>query len=516
MSKFTSDSSVSRILKNGVFTALRMGIYTVSGIVLIPFLMKSYSSSVYGLIALAGFLTQYVGLISGCIGKSVARYLNVALNQNDWKQANEIFSTAIIANIAIMCIQLPLFAVGVWKLDWLIDFPAEVAGDFRILVICNIIIFFINMMSGVFMTPIYASNRLDIFEKLIILSQFLRVGLLFLLVTLIGPKLWVIGVVDLGISLGMFVIGFIIYRKLVHGNLAFRRSYITKKWIRPVLDMAGWSLVSSLGFALFTRTDVWMINRFVHEGLAGVYAALLVWPNLVKQVGGVIGNLVAPVLTIDFAKGDHERMRRVCLLTSQLLSFGAAYGCGVFIVAAPGLIELWLGESYVQYTIWVQLLVGQLALTISGSIIWNIFVTIGKTKYMGVGNIVTGTLNILLSMLFIRMGYGVIGVVAGSLIALFLKENILFPLWVSKETGIQYRKFLWIYLKSGLVFGAVMLAGYFVWSYTNEFSFLWLAILMLFTFFVAALLSLLLSNREEKDAAFQLVRTALLSARAKS
>lgn len=477
---------------------MRMGIYTAAGLVLIPFLVRSYQPGVYGLIALAGFLTQYVGLISGSVGKAISRYLNVALNQNNWEQANEIFSTAIAANLGIICIQLPLFIIGVWKLDWLIDFPPEVAWDFRVLVICNIFIFFLNMLAGVFATPIYASNRLDIGEKLNIFNQVARVLLLFALVGKIGPKLWVIGVVDLGIALGMLAVGVFIYRKLVHGRLHFSRRNITKKWVKPVLNMAGWSLVSSLGFALFTRTDVWMINRFINKDMAGVYAALLIWPNLVKQVGGVVGNLVAPVLTIEFARGNHERMRRVCLVSSQLLSLGAAYGCGVFVVAAKELIRLWLGEGYVQYAIWVQLLVGQMVLTISGSVIWNIFVTTGKTKYMGLGNILPGILNIVLSLMLIFMGYGVVGVLCGSIVAFFLKENLLFPLWVSRETGIPYRTFLWMYARAALLFVGVVATGYATWHHAGTFSFMWLVEMMLLTLAVFFLFTLLVINRNEK------------------
>lgn len=515
MSEFKSDSSISRVMKNGAYAVLRFSVYILSGILFIPFLLKQYGSGAYGLIALAGFLTQYVGMISGCVGNAVARYLNVALNKNDWTQASEIFCTALAANVGLILIQLPLYALGVWKLNWLIDFPPEVASDFRILVICNILIFLISTLTGIFFTPLMAANRLDIGAKIDVFRQLARVILLVVLVLSFGARLWLIGVVDLGLAVVNTFVGYAIYRRLAQ-PLIFSWGAITRKWIKPVLSMAGWSLVSMLGFSLFVKTDIWLINRLVSKEMAGVYAALLVWPNLVKQVGGVFGNLVAPVFTIDYAKGNLERMRQTCLLSSQVLSYGTAYGCGVFVVVAPDLIHLWLGEGYVEYTLWVQLMVGQLAFTISGSIIWRIFVTIGKTKYMGIGNLVPGVLNIILSLLLIYLGYGALGVLLGTLIAVFLKENLLFPFWVSRETGISYRTFLLIYIRAGIVFGIVLGIGHLTSAFAPEFSFFYLTIMAILAFAVALLLIYFMTSRGDRYSVYFYVRKKLLKKRVAS
>ena len=139
--EFKADSSVKQVLKNGFYVAIRFGIQILTGVLFIPFLVKQYGTGTYGLIALAGFLTQYVGFISGCIGSSIGRFLNVSLNKNDWQAANEMFSTALVANVTLVLLQIPFFAWGIWKLDWVIDFPSEMGLDFRILVACNVAIF---------------------------------------------------------------------------------------------------------------------------------------------------------------------------------------------------------------------------------------------------------------------------------------------------------------------------------------------------------------------------------------
>ena len=160
--KFKSDSSLGRMAKNGVFVSFQFALYTLSGLLFIPYLYRKYGAGVYGLIALAGFLTQYVGLVSNCVGNAIARFLNISLNQGNWKEANEIFSTALVANVGIILLQLPIYALALWKLEWIIDFPPEVAADFRVLVGCNVVVFFISILAGVVRTPIHAANRLDL------------------------------------------------------------------------------------------------------------------------------------------------------------------------------------------------------------------------------------------------------------------------------------------------------------------------------------------------------------------
>jgi membrane protein EpsK len=449
--KFHSDSSAKRIAKNGAFITIRFGVYTLSGILFIPFLIRQYGSGTYGLIALAGFLTQYVGLVSRCVGNSTARFLNVALNQNDWKQANEIFSTALMANLGFILIQLPLFALGIWKLHWLIDFPPEITQDFRILVTCNVAVFFTSMLAGVFMTPIQAANRVDISSTIDAFRLGLRLVFLYVLIKHLGAKLWLIGVVDLVLASTYGAVVFFLRRRLAP-DLVFKWKYVTKNWIRPVLNMAGWSMVTVLGSCLFVKTDVWMINRFVNKEMAGIYAALLVWPNFLKQVGKQLASVLTPVYMIDYARGDWQRVARLSLSGAKLLGCFAAVIAGFLYVVADPLLRLWLGEDATQFVSLFRVMTLYLTYTIGSSVLWQIYITLNKVHFTGIVNIATGVINILVSMVLIRMGFGAMGVAAGTVFSVVLASTIAIPLGVCHEFKVSYNVVWWNYICASLVF----------------------------------------------------------------
>ena len=437
--------------KNGVYTAGRFAIYILSGIIFIPFLKNEYGWGNYGLIALAGFLTQYVGLVSRCVGNSIARFLNIALNKNDWMQANEIFSTALVANVGFILLQLPFFILGIWKLEWLIDFPAEAAFDFRILVICNVLAFFISMMTGVFITPIQAANRLDISSTIDSIRIILRLGLLFLLITQIGAKLWVIGVVDLGLSLLNGIITYVLYRRLTQ-DLVCRWKYISRKWVRPIMNMAGWTIVTVLGGCLFLNTDVWMINRFVDKEMAGVYAVLLVWPNFLRQLGKQLAAVLAPVYLIDYARGDIDRVARLSMSSSKLLGCVIALMVGGLFALAEPLLSFWLSSGAEAYVLLFRIMIIHLVFTIGEAVLWQIYPTVDKVHFAGIVSLASGVLNVALSLLLIHLGFGAIGVAIGTAVTLFLSCGLAIPLGVCREFHLPYTTVWWNLFYAALMF----------------------------------------------------------------
>ncbi len=453
MAEFKSDSSSKRIMKNGVFTALRFGVNSLSGFVLIYFFTRQFGVETFGLIALAGFLTKYIGMISRCTGTAVGRFMNVALNKNDWQQANEIYSTAIIANLGFVCIQVPIFVAAIWKLNWFFDFSPEITNDFRILVACNVAVFYLNMIGGVIFTPIQAANRLDIGMKFDIWRLILRLILLFSLIMTMGPKLWIIGAIDLGLSVFFFGWVVAVCRKVVDSNLAFRLKHVTWKWVIPVSNMTGWVLVFSLGQAFFVKTDVWVLNKFVSPGMAGIYAAILVWPNAIRQIGNQVEALIAPVYMIDFAKGKFDRIGDGCMFLSKVLSYFAAIIGGIMCGVAALLLPLWLNREIGQLDKLFLIMVVYVVLTMNKAVTWPIFTAFNKVNQLGITTLICGALNLILSVMFALMGYGAVGVASATLVSLFLLFGILYPWRVSTILKIKLIPFFKLHLATlGLFF----------------------------------------------------------------
>lgn len=442
MPEFKADSSLKRVLNNGLFSGIQFAAYTLSGIILTPFLLKKFGGAAFGLIALAGFLTQYIGMISGCVSTSVSRFLNIALNKNNWEEANEIFSTALAGNVVIILFQIPLFILGVWKLHWIIDYPVEQAFDFKILVGCNIGVFLVSVLRGVYATPIYAANRLDLGMKFGVFFQLIRLALLFGLINWLGARLWIVGVIDLLLSLADGAVTYVFCRKLAR-SLVFRKKFISTIWLRPILGMAGFMLITALANSLFFKTDVWMLNRFVDAKTAGIYAALLIWPNFLTQVVSRLTALVAPTIFIDYAREDISRVLKSTLYTEKIIAFCAILAAGLFVFFGELVLSLWLGRpgSIVEVTL-LTLFFVTASFSACADALWRIFQVFNKPKIPGIVALFCGVVNVALSLLLIRLGAGVYGVLAGTMVSSLLLKAIFQP-WYAARLLKQSALKLW-------------------------------------------------------------------------
>jgi O-antigen/teichoic acid export membrane protein len=438
MQEFKADSSVRRILKNGAFGLAQFTVFALSGFFFIPFLVRSYGSGTYGLIALAGFLTQYIGLLSRCVSGAVARYMNVSLNKNDWQQANEIFSTALISNICSVLLLIPVFAAAVWKLEWIIDFPPEKAIDFRIMVACNVAVFLITLVKGVIFTPIFAANRLDINDMFQIGHEILRLILLFILISTVGPYLWIIGVVELGISILTTIIGIHVYLKMVQSQLRFKWKNVCLKWVKPILTMAGWTVVASLGQLLFIRTDVLILNRMVNMELAGICAALLLWPNFIQQIAKKVSGLLMPVYMIDYAKDRADRIREVALLLSKVFAIFSLVVVGLTMLFGGWMLELWIDSSYRQYHIYMVLMLVHFPLTLSREAIWIVFPAYDEMQYVGKADLLTGVFNVVLSVYAVMCGFGLAGVIVATGLSLIIQRSLMLSRYTAHLLEFSY------------------------------------------------------------------------------
>ena len=437
MSEFKSDSSVKRVVKNGFFSGFRFFIYALSSFFFIPFLIRQYGEESYGLIALAGFLTQYVGFLSGCIASSVSRFLNMALNESDWKKANEIFATAFYSNIGLALLQIPLFAFGLFKLHWLIEFPPALETDFRILVICNILIYVNAVVFGAISTPMYAANRMDLTVKIGVIGEVIRLVVLVGLILSVGAKLWIIGVVDLSMALIGTGITFIINRNLAK-KLVIRWRNIAWKWAIPIMQMASWSILAELGQILFQRTDVWILNRFVDAHLAGVCASLLIWPNFALQMVKMLTSIIAPVIMIDYAHNRIERISQIILFLSRIFAVFAVFFCAGIMIFGEWVLGVWVGPEFRQYHFFMILMIIHFPLTLVREATWMIFPAFNKMQYLGISNILSGCLNIGLSLYAAFNGYGFAGVIVATAISLIVQRTILLSYFTVKLLKLHW------------------------------------------------------------------------------
>ena len=475
----TTKQFKKQLPRNSFFQVLSFCTQVGVGIWLVPYLIHHLGTAAYGLIPIAGMLTQYVSLISQSISSAVNRFLTIALQQDDIEEANRIFSTAFFSYLVIGLVQVPLFAVLIYYAGSIVSIPAELYKDAIILLTCSAGTFVVNLVASVFGVPMYANNRLDISRSIDISRYLLRVIGIATLFVAFGPALRYVGYVYLTISLFLCVTQVIVAKRLAPGLRLELRHYDRGK-IRPLMGMGGWLLVNQVGALLFTQMDVWVCNRFVGPEAAGEYAAVLQWPTLIRHGGAIISSVVAPMIMIYYARSEIKHLLRLGKVSVRVLSLVLAVSIAVMCVFSSALLNLWLGESFTGLAPLMVIMLCHLVINVGAIPLLNIQVAMNKVRVPALVTLFMGILNLLLAISFVKyLHWGIYGVAIAGAIVLTAKNALFTPVYAARILREPWHTFVRPYLSAlGLVIGLTTI-GFVINDYAVPETWLRLALISL-------------------------------------
>jgi membrane protein EpsK len=412
------------------------------GLWLIPYLVHHLGRAAYGLIPIAGIMTQYVSIISQSVSSAVSRFLTVALQRNDTEEANRLFNTAICSYSALALLQVPVFGLIIWQANHLFNIPNELYVDALILLTCSAGAFLMNLVSSVFAVPIYANNRLDISRAMNVLRQIARLVGIVGLFLIFRPGLRYVGYVDLALGLAECVATVAIGKRLAPSLRVDRHAFDWRK-VRQLTTMGGWLVINYLGFLLFLRMDIWVCNRFIGAEAAGDYAALLTWSNLIRHGGRLFAGLISPMVLIYYARSEEDRLIRLVQVSVRLLCLLLAVPISILCVFSSSILKLWLGESFVRLAPLMVVMLCHLTISVGITPLFSMRVALNKVKVPALMGVVVGIANVFLAIFSVKyLSWGTYGVaIAGAVTLTFL--NVCWnPVYVARVLHKPWHTFV--------------------------------------------------------------------------
>lgn len=456
----TTTSDMKRQLpKNSIFQAVAFSTRVIVGVWLVPYLITHLGTAAYGLLPIAALMTQYASLISGSIATAVNRYLSIALQQGDREGANRVYSTAFYSFLVIGALQVPLFGAAIGFVDHLVSVPDGLMFDAQVLLGCSAAAFLLNLVSSIYAAPAYAFNRLDVSRSLDIVRVVFRLVGIIALFVLLGPSLRMVGYVDLATAV-ICLIGQVASARSIAPYLKIRPGYFDLSKVGQVTGLGGWLLVNQLGSLLFLQMDVWICNRFISPEAAGQYAALLLWPSLLRQGGATIATVVAPMIMIYFARGELSQLVRVSTASVRILSLVLSVAISTMCVFSAPVLRFWLGESFVPFSPLMVLLLGHLAINVGVTPLFNVQVAIDRVRLPALVTLAGGVINIALAIVLVRQtNWGIYGVATAGAVVLTAKNALFTPLYASYTLKLPWHTFITPYLSALFCSGIVAVVG---------------------------------------------------------
>ena len=447
----------TQMSKNMAMNIISFASNVLIGLWLVPYLVNHLGTAAYGLIPLAMVFTQYVSVITQSLNSAINRFLVIAVQKQDKKEAGEIFNTSLVLLGVFSLIQLPLIGFIVYDLSFFISVPDGFLSDAAWLFGLTFSGFLLSLLRSVFAISMYSRNRLDLLRMNDVVRVVTRVIIIVALFSIDKPALKHVGIANLAASIVVFLLAVFYCHKLTP-DLKINLKQFNRKRVRDLSGMGGWLLVNQVGYLLFVRVDLFLINRFIGPGPAGEYAAIMQWSMLIHTMAGVLSGLIGPMVMIYYARGEIDKMVATVRVAVKVLSVFVAILLAMLCACSHELIAIWLGESF-RHLGWL-LILQLFHLVINAGVLplFSINTTLNKVRWPGTITLVMGVMNFVLALLFIKYtNWGYYGVAAAGALVLILKNSIFTPLYAAHILGLSKHTFLSCLLVGAITFIGVLL-----------------------------------------------------------
>ena len=362
---------------------------------LTPYIINSLGSEAYSFIPLTNNIIGYITIINVAFYSMTGRFVSVALNQGNTKQANIYFNSSTAANCALTIFLLIPSTLLILYVNKILIIPDNLFKDVQITFFFSLLSMNISMALASFGAVYFVKNRVDLSARRNIEGNIIRVVLLVSLFIVFQPKIYFINAT-------MFVVTLyscganLYYTKKMMPEIILNRKYVRKSAIKTLLSSGIWNSVNELSTVLLTTLDLLLANLLAGSLASGNYSVAKTVPNFVQSIISVLIAVFVPQLTIYFAQHKKKEMLHNISFSVKLIGAFTAIPVGFLLAAGQDFFHLWVPTQNANLLHGLSILtLIPLAITSCTSIINNVFTVTNNLKVPSLVLLFCGIINTL-------------------------------------------------------------------------------------------------------------------------
>jgi O-antigen/teichoic acid export membrane protein len=436
MSKFAK----TQIIKNVGSSWISLGLNTIVGIFLSPFILHRLGDSAFGLWVLIYSLTGYYGLFDLGIRSSIVRYVAKYSATHEYGELNRLINTAMCCYAVIGAICFVITLVGVRYLDSWFNLPPHLLVSARWLFLMVGGAVSLGFPLGVFGGILEGLQRFYLMNLNRTISTLTR-AILIVIALRHGEGLLTVAFLTVVPPLFTAAMNGMIVMHLL--PLHFGRSNVDRTSLRRIASYSGTTFMIAIADPLRFKTDAVVIGTFL-SSVAITYFSIA--SRVVDYAGDVVSGLGQIFVSMSShfdATGDLPSLRKVLINGNRSCALVIFPIATILIVLGKSVIETWVGVRYVAaaYPVLLVLLIPgtiMLAQSASPGILW------GMAKHRTLAYIVLseGVVNLVLSIILVRR-LGIIGSAWGTAIPQICVNVLFLPQHLCRIFKIS----VWTYLR---------------------------------------------------------------------
>ena len=490
---------------------LNMLVGTAISFVLSPYIVKTLGVEANGFVSLAQNFINYISLAATALNSMGSRFLMMAYYNDDHDRFRRYYSSLFFANLLLALVFGVLSAICVWKLEVLLQIPAQILLDVKILFALLFGNFVISTMITVWTTAPFIKNRLYLNSITTATGAAIRAALLLGLFLCLEPSVCFLGIGTLVSGCVGYGLQFL-YKRSLFPDLRARLKDFSWSAIWELLSSGIWNTISCLGLILTSGLDLLVANLFVSANAMGMLSLSHTLPGFINTLNETIANVFTPSLMMDYAQGKKEDMVKTIHQSAKIISVICSLPLGFLLVYGREFYALW------QPTQNAQLLYELSAIIIFGRVfftgmqpLFSVFTVVNKVKQNALVLVANGIASVgLMYCLLSFTSLGAYAIAGASVVCCFFKNTLFVIPFAGKYLGMKFTAFYRVLLPSVLCSAILVAWGNvlrLVLAPTN-----WLGLIatgIVFASVGLCLSSMIVLNSQERHALLKLIKQKL-------
>lgn len=429
------------VILNMTANVLAFGLSIVISFFLTPYITKNVGIEAYGLVGLANSFTSYILVITTALNSMASRFIIIELYRKNIDKANSYFSSVLLANTAFaLVLTIPsiwlILNINILKISPNLILDAQLTFAFILLG------FLVNLIGAFYGIVLYAKNILWKGSFRVTESYLIRLILIFLLFTLLSPKIYYVVLATFIASLYPLIFN-IHYTRVLIPELKVRKKWFSVKAIKDLLFSGIWNSITKLSQILLDGVDLLLCNLFINGVMTGYVSIAKTIPALYTGLVAVLSDSFYPKFLEYYSKNQEEELFAEIRKSINVLSAISGICLSLLLVYSKEFYSLWLPncDSSLLQTLTI-LATG--TILISGCVysLFSVFSLTNKVRYNSIALLITGILSVVTTIICLKFtNLGVYAIVGISSIFGIVRNLGFTPIYAAKCLGLPFYTF---------------------------------------------------------------------------
>lgn len=309
----------------------------------------------YGIYTVIGGIAGSFSFLSSMLSNATQRYLNVAIGQNDKKEANHVFNMNMLIYLIYAFVSILIVEIGgAWFIEnKMILAPERVDAAYWCLH-STVIILFVSLVSSVYESVLIARENMKVYAYMGIYDAIMKLLIVFIVSIITFNKLKTYAVLIALISITSRLIPAIY--TLVHYEETKLKFYWDAYNFKSMSKFIGWNFINTVVFILNDQGMNMLLNMFFGPAVNAARGLSVQVKSAVSNFAMGFFTAVRPQIVKSYAAGDTSRFTELIFNSGKFTFFLLWLICLPVMLRIDNILLFWLGnvpDWTAQFVIWI-------------------------------------------------------------------------------------------------------------------------------------------------------------------